>query len=713
MAGRFNLDDTTQGPVRLVGMDTRRAARTEGAATLIQNFNVGIDGLLRGIVGPAPVMVDLQTGAPVTYMALYGVFLGNLGGLETLLIYEAGAIKRWTPWSGQNAWRTLEEGLQAGSTLAPAQFLPAGQGVVILPQSVNGAQPRYYDGMDYGYLGYPDVPPTLEPIGPSNRGQSNVSYPAYEGHNAAGVARMSADLNRTYENDGSITVTRYRFYRYGFGAIGTTEANPASNDAEGADAGVLLPGEWSASVQYINRWGHISAPSPLSAPQRLSFRRPINTNTQLEDLRQNWYWNVPVGPKNTVGRIISRTRDTINNGAGFATYELRGSAGSSGLSSFATVPDNASTLFYDSFGDGSLLTETMRTIQVPSATSMAFAFGRLWLGTRDGRIYFSKQGNIGTFLRDEFVVASGRVTGFALTPDGLIAFTAVDAMMVIERPEAAAFTTRRMASMEGCVAPDSIRTLPDGTVLWLSNRGFCAYAATTDGGAPVHIGAPVVADWTEHMETVRTACAAVHPTQGTYICWVQTKKGKIGFQFDAAFGWSIRTDVEATSATPFDDTIIVTGVRNADTVRGIWCLDRRQYKSAKVDYVGDLTYVIETEHYNTQSQSAVSPWHIEMEVWHNTAPSFTVECLPNGRAVTTSTTHTVDALTPDNGSDNGRWDSFVWGAEGEYWDKDLQSVIKADVSAHHSRSFRLRITTSTPPTIGWISVNTNKQGGVR
>lgn len=713
MPGRANLDDTTQGPYRLVGMDTRRAARTEGAATLIQNFNVGIDGLLRGIVGPAPVMVDLQSGAPQTYDPLYGVFLGNIGGLETLLTYEGGAIKRWTPWSGQNAWDTLEEGLQAGSTLAPAQFLSAGEGVVILPQSVDGAQPRYYDGMYYGYLGYPDIPPTVDPIGPSNRSPSSTGVPAYEGHNTAGIARMAVDLNKTYESDGSLTETRYRFYRYGFGAIGSTEANPAATDAEGEDAGILLPGEWFATVQYVNRWGHISAPSPLSAPQRLSFRRPINTSTQLEDLRQNWYWNIPVGPKNTVGRIISRTRDTINNGTGFTTYELRGRAGSSGLAAFASVPDNASTLFYDNFGDGSLLTETMQTIRVPTATAMAFAFGRLWLGTRDGRIYFSKQGNIGTFLRDEFVVTSGRVTGFALTPEGLIAFTATDAMMVIERPEAAAFTTRKMASTEGCVAPDSIRTLTDGTVIWLSRRGFCAYAATADGGTPLHVGAPIVHDWTEHMETVRTACAVVHPTQGTYICWVQTKRGKVGFQFDSQFGWSIRTDVEATSATPFDDTIIATGVRNDDSLRGIWCLDRRQYKSAKVDYVGDLTYIIETEHFNTQEQSAVSAWHLEMEVWHNTAPTFTVECLPYGRAVTTTSTHTVASSTADNGADNGRWDTFVWGAEAEYWDKDLQSVIRADLSAHHARTFRVRVTAQTPPTIGWISVNSNKRGGVR
>lgn len=714
MPPRFGLDDTTQGPYRLVGMDTRRAVRTEGAATLIQNFNVGIDGLLRGIVGPAPVMVNLQSCAPLDFDPLFGVFIGKLGGLETLLIYEGGAIKRWTPWNGQDSWATLESGLQSGATLAPAQFLPAAQGVVILPQSMDGAQPRFYDGRFYGYLGYPDLPPTAEPVGPSNRGPASGGVPAYEGHNTAGVARMAVDLNKAYDSSGALVQTRYRFYKYGFGNIGSTESNPASTDSEGEDAGSLLAGEWFACVQFVNRWGHISAPSPLSPPQRLSFRRPINTHTQLEDLRQNWYWQVPVGPKNTVGRIVARTKDTLNNGSGFTTYELRGRAGSSGLAAFASIPDNATTLYYDNFSDGVLLTEAMRTIQVPQATAAAFAFGRLWLGTRDGRIYFSKQGNIGTYLRDDFVVASGRVTGFALTPEGLIAFTETDAMMILERPEAAAFTTRKLVSAEGCVAPDSIRTTPDGTVIWLSQRGFTAYVATPEGNVPIFIGASIAHDWTEHMENARTACAVVHPTTGTYICWVETKRGRIGFQFDAAFGWSIRTDVEATAATPFDDTIMAVGKRTVDSEMGVWCLDRRQYKAAKIDYVGDLPYIIETEVFNTREQSPTTPWHIEMEVWHNTAPNFTVTCLPNGRAGTGTITSSsvIDAHTVDNGDENGRWDSFVWSAD-EYWEKDLQSILKADIGVHGARSFKVRVNTETPPTIGWLSVNMNKRGGTR
>lgn len=714
MPPRFSLDDKQEGPYRLVGMDTRRAVRTEGAATLIQNFNVGIDGLLRGIVGPAPVMVDLQTCEPLSFDPLFGLFFGKLGGLDTLIVYENGAIKRWTPWAGQDGWDTLESGLQSGASLAPAQFLPAAQGVVILPQSIDGAQPRFYDGRFYGYLGYPDLPPTVEPVGPSNRGPASTGVPSYEGHNTAGVARMAVDLNKTYDQSGTLTETRYRFYRFGWGAIGSTESNPASLDSDGEDAGVLLPGEWFAAVQFINRWGHISAPSPLSPAQRLSYRRPINTNTQLEDLRQNWYWQVPVGPKNTIGRIVTRTKDTLNTGSGFATYELRGRAGSSGLAAFASIPDNATTLYYDNFSDGTLLTEAMQTIQVPQATTAAFAFGRLWLGTRDGRIYFSKQGNIGTFLRDDFVVAGGRVSGFALTPEGLIAFTASDAMMILERPEAAAFTTRKLISAEGCVAPDSIKTLPDGTVIWLSRRGFTAYIATPNGSSPLFVGAPVVHDWTEHMENVRTACAVVHPVTGTYICWVDTKRGRIGFQFDAAFGWSIRTDVEATAAVPFDDTIMAVGKRVDDGEMGVWCLDRRQYKAEKIEYVGDLTYVIETEIFNTKDQSPTTPWHIEMEVWHNTAPNFTVVCLPNGRSGLGSITssNTIDAHTYDNGDTNDRWDSFVWATDA-YWEKDLQSVLKADVSAHGARGFKLQITTETPPTIGWLSVNANKRGGVR
>lgn len=715
MPPRFGLDDTTQGPYRLVGMDTRRGVRTEGAATLIQNFNVGIDGLLRGIVGPAPVMVDLQSCAPLSFDPLFGVFVGDLGGLETILVYENGAIKRWTPWGGQDSWLTLEDGLQKGATLAPAQFLSAGQGVVILPQSVDGAQPRFYDGRHYGFLGYPDLPPNVDPIGPSNRGPASAGVPAYEGHNAAGVSRMAGDLNKAYGTSGAVVETRYRFYKYGFGNIGSTESNPASTDSEGEDAGSLLAGEWFACVQFINRWGHVSAPSALSPPQRLSFRRPIAASTQLEDLRQNWYWQIPKGPKNTVGRIVSRTKDVLNTGTGFTTYELRGRAGSSGLAAFASVPDNATTLYYDNFSDGVLLTEMMQTIRVPSATSAAFAFGRLWLGTRDGRIHFSKQGNIGTFLRDEFVVCSGRVTGFALTPEGLIAFTETDAMLIIERPEAAAFTTRKLASTEGCVAPDSIRTLPDGSVIWLSRRGFSAYVTTPQGAAPLFIGAPVVQDWTEHMERARTACAVVHPVTGTYICWVETKRGRIGFQFDTAFGWSIRTDVEATSATPFDDTIIAVGKRVDDGEMGVWCLDRRQYKAAKVDYVGDLTYVVETEVFNTQDQTATSAWHVEMEVWHNTAPSFEVVCLPNGRAGvgTQTSTATIEAHTTDNGDHNDRWDSFLWADTNAYWEKDLQSVLKADISLHHARAFKVQINAETPPTLGWVSVNMNKRGGAR
>ncbi len=710
MSGRFKLDDTATGPVRLTGMDTRRGVRQPGAATLIKNFNVGLDGLLRGIVGPAPLCVDAQTGVPATYGSLYGIFVGELQGLETLLIYEGGAIKRYTPWLGGSSWQTLESGFVSSSTLAPAQFLRAGDGVVILPQSVDGAVPRFYDGLYYGYLGYPEIPPAPEPIGPANRNQTSTGVPYYEGHNAAGVARMAGDINRMYDTSGAVVQTRYRFYRYGYGAIGTTESNPASTDAEGEDAGSLQAGEWMATVQFINRWGHISAPSALSSPQQLSFRRPISGATSLDDLLQNFYWRIPTGPANTVGRIISRTKDTRNTGGGSQTYELRGNAGSTGLASFASAPDNASTLYYDNFSDGSLLTPSVNTIPTPSATVMTFAFGRLWLGTRDGRIYYSKQGNVGTFLRDEFVVASGRVTGFALTPDGLIAFTETEAMIIIERPEAAAFTTRKLVSGEGCSAPDSIRTMPDGTVVWLAPRGFVAYAQ----GATVFVGAPIVTDWIEHKETVKNAAAVVHPTSGTYICWVSTRRGRIGFQLDPAFGWSLRTDVEAFSAVPWDDTILAVGLRVDDDTKGIWCLDRRQYKSQKDGYVGNLDYVIETWEQNQQEMSATSMWHLEAETFCNTAQTVTVSTLSNGRGSPTQNNSLTEVATynNDNGGTNGYWGSFYWSAE-EYWDKEMQSVVNAPLSAHGVRSARVRIQSTEPPTFGWLSISYNRGGGGR
>src|SRR5690606_1536865 len=100
-----------------------------------------------------------------------------------------------------------------------------------------------------------------------------------------------------------------------------------------------------------------------------------------------------------------------------------------GAGVFATIPDNACTLYPDNTPDAWLLRKPIDPVPVPRGRIGTLAFGSLWLAntpTEPGLLRWSEPGMWGTFPRTNVMYPDPRgqeITGIAAVPDGLLVFT--------------------------------------------------------------------------------------------------------------------------------------------------------------------------------------------------------------------------------------------------------------------------------------------------
>ena len=139
----------------------------------------------------------------------------------------------------------------------------------------------------------------------------------------------------------------------------------------------------------------------------------------------------------------------------------------------ARIPGNREFAFPDGTSDAELGTEMVATIPTPRYRVACTHQGRLvvanLVGT-PGMVRRSAVGSAGTFPEVDFVFPdSGGAEVTAVTShDGvLLAFTesSVYSLEDFGQP-------RPLAQGVGCVAPQSVRALPDGTLVWLGRDGF-------------------------------------------------------------------------------------------------------------------------------------------------------------------------------------------------------------------------------------------------
>jgi hypothetical protein len=470
----------------------------------ILNFEDTSEGTLAGVRGPAPMLPDYGSGY-FSYGTPHGVLhaLLQAGNRDVLLAHTGGHVRVFEGWN--RTWSSLigPTGSQIVTTLPddeqpryPTQFEVTPTGIVIVPQGHDRAY--FYDGTICLPLGYDKAPGAPVGYGPEDGSGGPNTEGYYSSFYGGGIAFI-------HHPD------------FGRGRVGTVQS-----DVTGSLAGCLLPAAYQMAYQWIDIFGNLS---PLSGRSNtVSFsREDVDAADNLDDVLKAILWdNIEPGPTGTIGRPCARTKDMKNSGT-TALFEMPGNFLGATSGSFATIPDNAARKYPDNTADVQLVTRPPDIVPVPTFKLCRMAFERLWITgieSDPAALRASLPGRWGTF-GDVLIYPDpngGEPTGLWMTAQGLIVTTITSTFLVTPNVDGDGFRVDTLSSTRGGIAPDSFKTLPDGSTIWLSRDGFTMLDAE-NGVRPI---SEDIRDSIERIPVGRMlqATAAVDPRTREYRCWV-------------------------------------------------------------------------------------------------------------------------------------------------------------------------------------------------
>jgi len=525
----------------------------------IKNMNMTTAGSLRSVHGPVEYVPSKYQGAPTTKVyndPLLGIFHCTIeGGARDILLAhftaQAGllgnqsCIREYRGWN--QSWKTII-GHDAAAIyqirIAQAdgrpqfltQFESTPTGVVIVPQ---GDRAYFYDGYAATPLGYSEIPGPPSGLGPIKNTVADGADSKDE-PNKLGYSHTGQNMSQV------MGTSRIGSVNYDGG--GFSNQNPLG--------GTLEEGEWRASVQWLDRWGNVSALSGPSEPVKVDkqdnygegWGGPVVQQTAERQKVQVCWTGIPAGRDGTIGRVLCRTRDLKWSGS-TDMYEIPNYSGT-GILALSSIPDNTSEIFPDNVPDSWLLKVPMDPVPVPNFKLCRMAFGRLWIANWDGGegvIRPSAPLFWGTFPKNEEIIpdpTGAHITGMWNSKFGLLVFTESSTFLIEPNAEGTGFRAATLNREIGCVSPDSIGTLPNGTAIWLGDTGFYAY----DGKDVKLISSDITDKVIRRINRGYRlqSCAAVDMVMGEYRCSIPVDgsiKNNLIVIFDGV-GWRERDDVK-------------------------------------------------------------------------------------------------------------------------------------------------------------------------
>ena len=550
----------------------------------IENFRMTLEGSLRSVRGPTPYLPKYRSAGGAIpsipgrkdvydYGPMHGIFHAVLqnGQREILLVHVAEEL--WTFEGWNKGWRVLLSATDSEAQIsvrltddvrprAPTQFVATPNGVIIIPQADNDSRPYFYDGeviLPLGYSHAPSAPAIIGPTSPAGHENDRDS-------NTQGLSIRRHTMNRSRRS------SAFFHGKFGTGRIGTISTIPdadrdTANERNYAiGCPYLLHGEWHGATQWIDYFGNLSPISQDSQSVRL-YRRPIGWKTTDktpypgETLQHEFVWaSVESGPRGTIGRMLYRTKDTLNSGtsqlfevpsAAFGRSADR-SVELSVSAQFATVPENGSRTFPDNVPDSALIAPARQIGPIPKFKIAEVALGRLFAGNTPadpGVLHYSIPGRWGTFERGAILFpdpAGQAITGLRRVEGGLLAFTQSSVYSIVPSDDGIGFRSFPLSTTVGCVAPDSLAELSNGLIVWLAYDGFYGF----DGQQIV----PLTDGLENEIKTFARsrliqATATVDPRTSEYLCWLPVGDSiynNRGYVFDGS-GWKIRTGAKYTA----------------------------------------------------------------------------------------------------------------------------------------------------------------------
>jgi hypothetical protein len=756
----FQSGHTIVGPYLLRIQDGKLFAPNEVAGK-IENMYPMEEGSLRSIWGPAtyvPVKDDdegrggLRPKAAIAQVSSshfvtstlnsdeidhtvptygrrhHGIYHCMLqGGTRDVLLLHTGT-ELWEFRGWQRNWRQILSnpaggyGLQADllddtKSRFPTQFESTGNGVVIVPQE---GRSYFYDGVAIAPLGFDQIPGSPLGFGPedsktdwgedideygdngiNDRGYAHDGLPYIKGFTIGSVT--NADLAALNFSPGMT---------HGFGVcrIGTVrslEAFDKTTLGTGGSSGWLDPGEWRAKVQFVDRWGNLSAMSAASNGVTFSHEPSLRKDMagavhaySTAQLRKQVLWDgIPTGPDHCIGRILYRTKDLENSGkTGF--YYLTQNA-LPVVGAYATLPDNVTDCYPDNIPDSWLNTEGEEIDPVPRFKLCRVAFGRLWIANVHGNpgvIRPSAPGKWGTFPKYQEIYpdpSGGEITGLWKAPRGLLAFSEKSTYLIEASDDGKSFKTMPLSSEIGCVAPSSIQTLDSGTVIWLGEGAFFIY----DGQQVSRISNSI--DKILRRVTTprqRQACSAYDRRTREYRCWVSIDgaiENNMCFIFDGT-GWRQRTDVSPRDVCVTKDHrsyMLAAGRTEGDldgTYNGVFLLDHSgnladSVFKAEIDARESTVETVWMEAQSSRKAKTVNVVYIWLRETENA--EIEIEVMRDWRE---KVTQTVTAKRYSDKDVPAFWNSTKF-SSGATWIERRPYWIRAEVYVPSAESFKFRL----------------------
>ena len=444
----------------------------------IQNLELTQEGTLRSVVGPALYEPSRTNSYSDTLGTVHGIFHAGLGGgvADTLLV--RGGSTLWQHEGSSRGWLPIATGLSDDHRgLYPDQFLTLNN-KIIYTNGIDRALVINSEGYAFP-LGFAKVPGAPFGEGPQQTPPSS---------------RLS-----NYSND----------FGYSWpGKIGTV------GDILDGQTGAVLAGGWYYFVQWEDLFGNLSQPS---APSNLVSMSTIQAdpfggdteamNAELDDLTRQFLVRLEGdGPDHCVAFRLYRTPDVKRTGT---IPQL-----------LVRIPNSRQVIYPDNIPDSGLGISIPETMAVPVFRVMCAHQGRLVIGNTvgdPGVVRRSLLGLPGTFLKSDFVYpdsGGSEVTGLASHAGKLLAFTESSVYELVD------FSTPiPLAQGIGCVAPRSIRALPNGKLIWLARDGF--YTMSPSGQVEL-VSNPISKTVRNFINKsrVRSAVAVVDPDSLEYRCAV-------------------------------------------------------------------------------------------------------------------------------------------------------------------------------------------------
>ncbi len=698
---------------------------------------------------PLGVDTDYSNNRPLYGAIQHGIFHCTLknGERDVLLLHTGTELWEFRGW--QRNWRQLLSDPESDHGIEdvlpddtqprfPTQFEATGNGIVIVPQD---SRAYFYDGDTIAPLGFSEKPSPPQARGPENSksGPERDSAAPYnikgKGVNDIGYAHDGMYFADTDQLKSGMT------YGFGMGHLGTittiqspiTESHivdDGAGDKVVISADSLMPtgwlesGEWRCKVQFVDKFGNLSPLSEESEPVTFSAQsaevkivdpvgETVEPQFQLDYLQKQIAWSgIPTGPEHCIGRILYRTKDLRNSGdAKFYEVSLNSSPT---VTAFATLPDNVSTHFPDNTPDAQLFLEPQEADPVPRFKLCRVAFGRLWIANIDGApgmLRASAPNMWGTFPPEQVMFPdpdANDVTGLWRTARGLLVFTATSTFIVesASDPEpSGSFRISPLASTVGCVAPNSIQTLPDGTVMWLGVDGFYGYNPANDSSI-VPLSSELSKRFKQHTKSrLAQACSVYDPRMKEYRCWVSingSRSNNLCYVYSVMSpnpqqrGWRLRTDMEADVACVTRDhrNYVLVGGRVAGDEAyhsGVYVMDHAEDRNDTelAALVDDRESYVETS-WLTADKSLRKKTAYVLYLWMRETEDakISVEVMRDWR---NTVLETVPVTRYNEADPPSFWDTAVLGATNTTFSDRRPYWVRAQVYVPSTEVFKFRI----------------------